>query len=1462
MTIQELIRRAGNLPAANIAEKVNMAMQTHAAVVITAPPGAGKSTLLPLTIAAGNTTGGKILMLEPRRLAARQIALRMADIIGEAVGKTVGYRIRFENKVSKNTRIEVLTEGILTRMLVDDATLDGVDTVIFDEFHERSINSDLALALVRQTQQIIRPDLKIVIMSATIDTTDLSHALHAPVIESEGRMFPITTRYATEDTPLHETARATARAIVEAHREQDGDILAFLPGQGDIETCADLLGSSLSPTHVYPLYGHLPPEAQQAAIAPSQRGERKVVLATSIAETSLTIEGVRTVIDSGLCRRSVFDMRTGLSHLETVAVSRDMAEQRRGRAGRVSEGTCIRLWTLATDHHMAERRTPEIAEADLSPLVLSVAAFGENDITTLPWLTPPPADATKKAYTLLQTLGATDLTGNITPIGKRMATLPCHPRIAKMILCADTATMQGLACDIAALVEEKDPTGNNPTDTDMTSRIATLRHLRRKKQTGRWSRIAQIAQEYRHMVHVEEDNTNVDPFDVGMLIAHAYPERIAMTTDAIGGYRLASGGNVRLEQSDLLTAHPWLAIASLHATGQSGRIFLAAPVRPDQLDLMTTYDNISWDNKQGCVVMQRERRIGRLIVDSKPLHNADHKKIVSIVCEAVRKYGQSLLNWNDETQRLQRRIAAVSQWHTDLDLPDLSTDHLLETANEWLPFYIEENGHVKTTAAELSKIPLAQVLWALIPYDQQQMIDRLAPTHITVPTGSRIRIDYRQGAETPVLSVRLQECFGLTATPSVDDGKRPLLMELLSPGYKPVQLTQDLSNFWNSTYFEVRKELRRRYPKHYWPENPLEAEAVRGVKRKSPIRHLSILLLFALCCLTATANIPPLLPMPQKITLGKGTIRATSPIREHLVDSIPEAHFQEEAYRLVINNKGIDITATTETGLFRAHQTLQQLKTKVHGRTSLPLCTITDWPAFRIRGFMHDTGRSFIPLEELKKEVDLLSRYKVNLFHWHLTENQAWRLESRLYPQLNAPENMERDKGLYYKLQEVAEMTAYCKERHITLIPEIDMPGHSAAFERTFGFSMQTPQGKKILRDIITELCSATDTPYIHIGTDETAFSDSTFVPEMIDLVRSMGRKVVSWNPGWTYRPGEIDMTQLWSYRGKAQPGIPAIDCRFHYANHFDTYADLVALYNSRIYNQEEGSDDIAGCVLAFWNDRYIDNTRQMLAENGFWPYMLTLAERTWRGGGYGYFDGCTTLLYDNKPEQKDAFAEFEDRLLWHKEHTLQGEPFVYMKQTDAKWRITDAFPNEGELDRVFPPEQSLLQTTTPEEEDTTYIYNGQTYSTRTIIGNGIYLRHVWGTLVPGFYPHPQENSTAYASRWVYAHHVQNAQLLFETQNYSRSESDFPPLQGTWDYRHSHIWLNGEEIPPPLWINTHTHRDNEIPLRNENAASRSPATVHLRKGWNHIVVKLPVGHFTTQETRLVKWMFTAVLITD
>lgn len=419
---------------------------------------------------------------------------------------------------------------------------------------------------------------------------------------------------------------------------------------------------------------------------------------------------------------------------------------------------------------------------------------------------------------------------------------------------------------------------------------------------------------------------------------------------------------------------------------------------------------------------------------------------------------------------------------------------------------------------------------------------------------------------------------------------------------------------------------------------------------------------------------------------------------------------------------------------------------------------------------MHDVGRSYIPVEELKREISLLSRYKINVFHWHLTENQAWRLECKKYPQLNAPENMEREKGKYYRLEEARQLVEFCKQHQVLLIPEIDMPGHSAAFERTFKTDMQSEKGTQILKDIIDEVCETFDVPYLHIGTDEVQFTNPDFVPMMVRYIRDKGKKVISYNPGWNYKPGEIDMMQLWSYRGKAQKGIPAIDCRYHYANHFDTYADLVAMFNSRIYNQPEGSDDLAGCIVAFWNDRFIDNTPQLLAENNFYPYMLTLAERAWRGGGNSYFDGKGTLLWEDEPEQLTAFKEFEDRLLWQKKTWLKEVPFPYVRQTQSEWQITDAFPNGGDLNKVFPPEQ---------QEDSVYQYEGNTYHSRKIIGNGIYLRHVWGTLVPGFYANPQENHTAYATRWIYSPKERKTQLMLEFQNYSRSESDLAPRQGT-----------------------------------------------------------------------------------
>ena len=609
-----------------------------------------------------------------------------------------------------------------------------------------------------------------------------------------------------------------------------------------------------------------------------------------------------------------------------------------------------------------------------------------------------------------------------------------------------------------------------------------------------------------------------------------------------------------------------------------------------------------------------------------------------------------------------------------------------------------------------------------------------------------------------------------------------------------------------------------------------------------------------LCMAGISANHPSsLLPLPQKYQFNGKKFSGELTVEEKYVSQIEGAKFQEEAYHLLITSKGILLEATTPKGMYWGRQTLEQLKFTKNKKIYLPQCDITDWPAFRIRGFMHDVGRSYIPVEELKREISLLSRYKINVFHWHLTENQAWRLESKRYPQLNAPENMEREKGKFYTLEEARQLVEFCKQHQVLLIPEIDMPGHSAAFVRTFKTDMQSEKGTQILKDIIDEVCATFDVPYLHIGTDEVQFTNPDFVPMMVKYIRDKGKKVISYNPGWNYKPGEIDMMQLWSYRGKAQKGIPAIDCRYHYANHFDTYADLVAMFNSRIYNQSEGSDDLAGCIVAFWNDRYIDNTPQLLAENNFYPYMLTLAERAWRGGGNCYFDGKGTLLWEDEPEQLAAFKEFEDRLLWQKKTWLKEVPFPYVRQTRSEWQITDAFPNGGDLNKVFPPEQ---------KEDSVYQYEGKTYKTRKIIGNGIYLRHVWGTLVPGFYANPQENHTAYATRWIYSPKERKTQLMLEFQNYSRSESDLAPRQGTWDYKCSRAWLNGQEIMPPVWENTNTERSNEITLKNENYMSRPAIDITLKKGWNKLMLKLPVGKFSSKETRLVKWMFTAAILDE
>lgn len=813
-------QKISHLPAFSIAEEVNSTLKENSSVVITAPPGAGKSTVLPLTIMEG--LKGKGLVLEPRRLAARQIAERMASLLGENVGETVGYRMRFETKVSVSTRLEVITEGILTRMLVSDPTLDGVDFVIFDEFHERSLASDIALALVREAQNIIRPDLKIIIMSATIDATSICSELGAKLIESDGRMFPVTPIYVAPERDFP-TTDEVARLIIRAQREQEGDILVFLPGEAEIKRVVETLPDDGS---IFPLYSHLSPAAQRTAIMPSKDGSRKTVLATSIAETSLTIEGVRIVIDSGLCRTMVFDKRNGMSHLETVRISRDMATQRMGRAGRLSEGVCYRMWAQPTEHSMQECRRPEILDADLSSLVLDIAAWGEGDIEQLPWLTPPPRGNVFQAQALLESLGAIK-DGSITELGKKMSRVPCHPRISRILVANDD--MKALACDIAAILEEKDPLSHLTDDADILTRIIELRQARKNKNLGHWSRIARIASEYCRIAHCNEDNTIPSQDETGTLLALAYPERVGMAMSTPGHYRLSSGDNAQVDINDAISAHKWIAVAALNAA--SGRIFLASPISKEALILLSyDYTTVQWDNKTERIITQKQKRIGNLTIESHDIQAPDRELIIKAVCQAVAKSGLSLLDFSDAVAVLQRRIDTVSKWHPELELPDVSTEKLLSTADEWLPFYLEQiSGTIDKKA--LRSLDLSAIISGMLTYEQQLSLEHLAPTHIVVPTGSRIRIDYRQGAEAPVVSVRLQECFGLTDTPTVNEGKQPLLMELLSPGFKPVQLTKDLRSFWQETYFEVRKELRRRYPKHSWPDDPLTAPATRTTQR-------------------------------------------------------------------------------------------------------------------------------------------------------------------------------------------------------------------------------------------------------------------------------------------------------------------------------------------------------------------------------------------------------------------------------------------------------------------------------------------------------------------------------------------------------------------------------------------------------------------------------------------------------
>lgn len=819
-----------DLPVTDIINEVKSHLKNQNTLIVNAPPGAGKSTLLPLTLLDEPWLAGqKIIMLEPRRLAAKTIAMRMADLWGDKVGETIGYRVRFENRVSATTRIEVVTEGILTRMLHTDNALAGVGLVIFDEFHERSIHADVAMALCREAQQILRPDLRMMVMSATLNMPQLTALLKAPVAVSEGRQYPVEVFYVGgQDEFL--LPEVTARVIIKATKEHEGDVLVFLPGEGEIRKCAELLKRDLKDFAIHPLYGMLPQGEQYLAIVPNKFGKRKVVLATSIAETSLTIEGIKIVVDTGFGRVSRFDPKSGLSRLETVQISKDSADQRAGRAGRLSPGVCYRMWTAATHQRLAEHRTPEIMEADLAALVLDIAQWGITNIEQLTWLSPPPKASVTQALETLTNLNAIE-NGRITEHGKQLHQLACHPRIAHMLLKAKDDNAVALAADIAAILEERDPL---PKDSgiDINLRIEALRRARQNNSLGnKFTRIEKVAESYRRLLNAQPDNGVVDVFETGLLLAYAYPERIAFARPGNNAqFQLANGKYATAGHRDDLAHEPWLAVAHMDTRDGLGKIFMASPLNPkDLLPMVKEKQIITWDTRRGGLIATKDLRIGSIVLQSKPIPNPDESYLQEAISNAIKTEGEQLLNFDEKMQQLQNRILSLRKWNPNEGWPDVSTTTLLLTNSEWLMPYLN---NIKKPD-ELKKIDLHDALLNSLDWNLQQSLNELAPQKINVPSGSAILVEYLPNGETPILSVRLQEVFGLADTPKINGGKISVVMHLLSPGFKPVQVTSDLRSFWNNTYFEVKKELQRRYPKHAWPDEPWEAKAVaKGGARK------------------------------------------------------------------------------------------------------------------------------------------------------------------------------------------------------------------------------------------------------------------------------------------------------------------------------------------------------------------------------------------------------------------------------------------------------------------------------------------------------------------------------------------------------------------------------------------------------------------------------------------------------
>ncbi len=832
------------LPIDAVLPAIRDALARASGLVVRAPPGAGKTTRIPLALLGEAWLAGRrIVMLEPRRIAARLAAGRMAAMLGESVGEIVGYRIRFDSRVGPRTRIEVVTEGVLTRMLRDDPSLAVYGLVIFDEFHERSLHADLGLALALESRAALRPDLRLLVMSATLAAEPVARLLGgAPIVAAEGRAHPVETRWLGR--PPARLEDAVARAVLKALAEEEGDVLVFLPGAAEIRRVETSLcdDPACAGVRVLPLLGELPQAEQERALRPSAAGERKVVLATSIAETSLTIEGVRVVIDGGLMRRARFDAASGMGRLATMPVSRAAAYQRRGRAGRLGPGVCYRLWSEAEDRGLIPDTPPEILDADLAPLALDLAVWGAADPDRLSWLDPPPPAAWREARGLLARLGALDEGGRLTDHGRAMAALALHPRLAHMIARARDLGMAGLACDLAALLGERDlfRARGGARDTDIRHRIAALRGNERPPpgfeiDRGALRRARAAADEWRRRLKVGagQDDPPGDMDDAGLLIALAYPDRIAQRREAGKlAYRLANGRGAAFGGPDPLAREEWLALAEVGGGGADGRIFLAAPltlagIEERFADRIRDEDDVRWDDRGEAVVARRARRLGALVLEERPLAADAPDAVRAAMIDGIRRLGLDVLPWTPETRALCRRVAFVAGLEGADAWPDMSEAALRADLEGWLAPHLAGIAR----RAQLAGLDLDGALKGRIGWERLKRLDQRAPTHITVPSGSRVALDY--SGEVPALDVRIQEMFGLADTPRVAGGRVPVLLRLLSPARRPVQVTRDLAGFWANSYRAVRADLRGRYPKHPWPDDPLAAPPTARAKPRS-----------------------------------------------------------------------------------------------------------------------------------------------------------------------------------------------------------------------------------------------------------------------------------------------------------------------------------------------------------------------------------------------------------------------------------------------------------------------------------------------------------------------------------------------------------------------------------------------------------------------------------------------------